>query len=109
MSSKEVKMNTATTISCKITEINKKMTIAWSGFSSGDNFVQSSGSYNAKAKSQTGTLAVKSPAVTEDKTYTCKVSSEANPSSAEKSSDVKLNVFCKQRIALINVIFASKL
>ena len=45
------------------------------------------------SNSQTGTLTVKSPEVTTDKTYTCLVTSNEIPKSDVKSVDVKLNVY----------------
>ena len=72
------------------------MTIAWSGFTVSDDFVPSSGSYDPATNSQTGTLTVKSGAVSQDKTYTCTVTSTVNPESASKSVDVELNVYGKK-------------
>ena len=94
--SKENLRGTETTITCKITSISKQMSIAWSGFTVSDNFVPSSGSYDPATNSQTGTLTVKSGAVSQDKTYTCTITSTVNPESASKSVDVELNVYGKK-------------
>ena len=96
--SKEVKVDTETVISCKITGIGEGMSIAWSGFTAGPNFVPSSGSYDSSSNSQTGTLTVKSGAVKSDATYTCSISSTANPASAVKTTDVDLNVYGKNMV-----------
>ena len=101
---KEVQMGTETTISCKITEINKEMKISWSGISDGGSYVETSGYYDDETNSQTGTLTVKSAAVTEDKIYTCTVSSVDNPTSEQKPLDVKLEVYSKQTIAKFDKI-----
>ena len=96
--SKEVKVDTETVISCKINGINEVMSIAWSGFTAGPNFVPSPGSYDSSSNSQTGTLTVKSGAVKSDATYTCSVSSTVNPDSAVKTTNVNLNVYGKNMI-----------
>ena len=53
--------------------------------------MENSGTFSSS--SQTGTLTVKSPEVTTDKTYTCLVTSIEIPNSDVKSLDVKLNVY----------------
>ena len=93
--SKENLRGTETIITCKITSISEQMSIIWSGFTASDNFVPSSGSYDPATNSQTGTLTVKSGAVSQDKTYTCTITSTVNPESASKSVDVELNVYGK--------------
>ena len=89
----EVILKTGSIISCKITDIHEQMTIEWSGFEQGNDFVSEQGTYDPGSKSQTGTLTVKSAAVTVDKTYTCTVSSVSNPTSDTKSTDIELNVY----------------
>ena len=74
------------------------MSIQWSGFTAGANFVPSSGSYDSSSNSQTGTLTVKSGAVETDKTYTCTVSSTVNTASAAKTINVDLNVYGKNMV-----------
>ena len=69
------------------------MSIEWSGFTAGDNFVSKSGQYDSSSNSQTSLLTVKSPAVIDDKTYTCTIKSLENPKSDEKSVDVDLKTF----------------
>ena len=90
-----MKEKTETIIECKITEISEQMKIDWSGFQEGDNFDPEEGTHDPGSSSQTGTLTVKSAAVTVDKTYTCTVSSKTNPTSDEKRTDVHLNVYSK--------------
>ena len=92
---KEVVPNTKTIVSCKITDINELMKIEWSGFQPGDDFITEQGTYNPGSNSQTGTLTVKSAAVTVDKTYTCTISSVSNPTSDKMSTDVQLKVYSK--------------
>ena len=94
--SKEVLINTETAITCKITDITDKISVEWSGFQEGENYVTSPGSYDSNSNSQSGTLTVKSAAVTSDKTYTCTVSSIQHIDSAEKALDVHLNVYSKR-------------
>ena len=89
--SKEVKKGTETTISCLVTEISALMSITWTGFIPGEDFVESSGTFSSG--SQTGTLTVKAPQVITDKTYTCSVTSIERPSSDVGSLEVKLNVY----------------
>ena len=96
--SKEVKVGTETVISCKITGIGEGMSIAWSGFTAGPNFVPNPGSYDSSSNSQTGTLTVKSGAVKSDTTYTCTISSTVNTASAAKTINVDLNVYGKNMV-----------
>ena len=94
VSSREVLLNTQTTLTCKITRITEIMSIEWTGFAEGDSsFETSSGSYDPQTNSQTGTLTVQSPAVNSDKTYTCTVSSIQNTESDSNNFDVHLNVY----------------
>ena len=86
-----MKIGTETTISCLVTEITAQMSIAWSGFTPGENFVENSGTFSSN--SQTGTLTVKSPEVTTDTTYICSVASNDRPTSDVETLDVKLNVY----------------
>ncbi len=90
-----MKEKTETIIECKITDISEQMKIDWSGFQEGDNFDPKEGTHDPGSSSQTGTLTVKSAAVTVDKTYTCTVSSKTNPTSDEKRTNVHLNVYSK--------------
>ena len=93
--SKEVLINTETAITCKITDITDKISVEWSGFQEGENYVTSPGSYDSTTNSQSGTLTVKSVAVTSDRTYTCTVSSLRHTDSADKVLEVHLNVYSK--------------
>ena len=86
-------MNTETVISCKITAITEKMSIKWTGFTAGDNFVPTPGSYDSSTNSQTGTLTVKSAAVTTDETYTCSISSLQYSNSDVTTFEVNLYVY----------------
>jgi len=88
-----VLLNIETVISCTITDIGEQMKIEWAGFQQGSDFVPAHGTYEPASNSQTGTLTVKSAAVTADKTYACTVSSMSNPTSDTKSMDVQLNVY----------------
>ena len=99
---KEVLVNTETVISCKINGSNEQMSIEWSGCTPGQNFDQKQGSYDSSSNSQTGTLTVKSAAVSQDRTYTCTVSSIKFPSSANKAVDVSLDVYgnCDLKVPL---------
>ena len=74
------------------------MSIEWSGFIPGQNFDQKLGSYDSSSNSQTGTLTVKSGAVKSDTTFVCSISSNANPASAVKTTDVDLNVYGKNMV-----------
>ena len=85
-----------TTISCVITGITERVTVAWRTSTepvSGSkfNFVQGSHS----GGTQTSTLTVDSTEVTEDKAYTCRVTSGSLPDSGHFDSNVNLNVFGK--------------
>ena len=80
------------------------MKIVWLGFATGDNFVPNSGSYDASNRVQTGTLTIKSPAVTGDETYTCVISSIQHTESDEKSFDVKLDTYSKKIAFLMTMI-----
>jgi hypothetical protein len=93
---KEVAANTTAVISCSVTDITEQMNITWSGFDADDRYVQTSGSYDDSTNSQTGTLTVDQSATTEDKTYTCTVTSLQNMYSAEATADVILNVYSKK-------------
>ena len=92
---KENLRGTETTISCTVTDLSEQMSITWTGFTAGNNFVPSEGVYDSETNSQTGTLTVKSGAVTEDSTYTCTITSISNTESADKSVEVLLNVYGK--------------
>ena len=96
--SKEVIQNTEAIISCKISGITKTMSIKWSGFTAGDNFVPAPGSYDTSTNSQTGTLTIRSAAVNTDKTFTCSISSVINEDSTLHSLDVHLNVYGKDKL-----------
>jgi hypothetical protein len=71
------------------------MSIEWSGFTQGSNFDPEQGSYDPNSNSQTGTLTVKSSVVSEDKIYTCTVSSIQYPLSSKKIIDVSLDIYCE--------------
>jgi len=74
------------------------MSIQWSGFTAGPNFVPSTDAYDSSSNSQTATLTVKSGAVKSDATYTCTISSTVNPASAVKTTDVNLNIYGKDMV-----------
>ena len=103
--SKEVLINTETVISCKATGIYEQLSIKWTGFTAGENFVESSGSYDSSTNSQTGTLTIRSAAVNTDKTFTCSISSVINEDSALESVDVHLNVYGKKEIKCLFFAF----
>ena len=96
--SKEVLAETETVITCKINDINEGMSIVWSGFTAGPNFVPKTDSYDSSSNSQTATLTVKSGAVKSDATYTCTISSTVNPASAVKTTLVNLNIYGKDMV-----------
>ena len=89
-----MKKGSTTTISCVISGITETVTVSWRTATepvSGSkfNFVQGSQS----GGTQTSTLTVDSTEVTEDKAYTCRVSSGSLPDSGNFDNTVNLNVF----------------
>ena len=90
--SKEVKVGTETIISCKVTGLTQSVNIVWSGLPDDETgYTKSAGTLNSET--QTATLTVASAQVTEDKTYTCTVSSIQNTASQPESKDVDLKVY----------------
>ena len=83
-----------TEISCVITGITKTVTVAWRTATepvSGSKFTSVQGSH--ADGTQTSTLTVESTEVTEDKAYTCRVTSGSLPDSGHFDNTVNLNVF----------------
>ena len=94
--SKEVQMGSTTTISCVITGITETVTVSWRTGTepvSGSKFNSVQGSHSDGT--QTSTLTVDSTEVTEDKSYTCRVTSGSLPDSGHFYNTVNLNVFGK--------------
>ena len=92
--SKEVKQGTVTSISCLITGITTTAKVSWldsSGTLSGSKFTIVQGSHSGET--QTSTLTVDSTEVTEDKTYTCRVTSGSFPDSQPFDTRVNVNVY----------------
>ena len=91
---KEVKQGSTTKISCVITGITETVTVSWRTASepvSGSKFTSVQGSHSDGT--QTSTLTVDSTEVTEDKAYTCRVTSGSLPDSGHFDNTVNLNVF----------------
>ena len=83
-----------TAISCVITGIKKPVTVSWRTATdpvSGNKFNSVQGSHSGET--QTSTLTVDSTEVTEDKAYTCRVTSGSLPDSGHFDNTVNLNVF----------------
>ena len=81
-------------ISCVITGITETVTVVWRTATepvSGAKFSSVQGSHSGG--SQTSTLTVDSTEVTEDKTYTCRVTSGSFPDSPFFDTAIKLNVY----------------
>ena len=79
-----------------ITGITKTATVAWRTATapvSGNKFTAVQGSHSGGT--QTSTLTVDSTEVTEDKAYTCRVTSGSFPDSGYFDNTVNLNVFGK--------------
>ena len=92
--SKEVKKKTKTTISCVITDITKTVTVVWRTVTAPvpeSKYTVIQGSHSGGT--QTSTLTVDSTEVTEDKAYTCRVTSGSFPDSEHFDNTVNLNVF----------------
>ena len=93
---KEVRKGSTTAISCQITGITETVTVAWRTATepvSGTKFNSVQGSHSGGT--QTSTLTVDSTEVTEDKAYTCRVTSGSLPDSGHFDNTVNLNVFGK--------------
>ena len=91
---KEVKKGSTTTISCVVTGITETVTVSWRTATapvSGSKFDSIQGSHSGGT--QTSTLTVDSTEVTEDKAYTCRVTSGSYPASGHFENTVNLNVF----------------
>ena len=92
--SKEVKQVSTTTISCVITGITETVTVVWrtaTGSVSGSKFTSVQGSHSGGT--QTSTLAIDSTEVTEDKIYTCRVTSGSFSNSQPFDKAVNVNVY----------------
>jgi hypothetical protein len=88
--------STEAMISCKITGLTAKATVAWLDTKggadlSGTEFIISQGNYDNGA--QTPTLKVKATSVTGDKNYYCKVTSGSIATSDPSETSVPLNVY----------------
>ena len=90
----EVRKGSTTTISCVITGITETVTVSWRTATepvSGSKITSLQGSHSGGT--QTSTLTVDSTDVTEDKVYTCRVTSGSFPDSGYFDNTVNLNVF----------------
>ena len=92
-----MKSGTDATVSCVITGIKALAIVEWLGPSGrillDDEFIINPGPYESDDKRQTTTLEVKGPAVTEDKTYTCRVRSSISYESPPSNTNVQLNEY----------------
>ena len=92
-----MKSGTDATVSCVITGIKALAMVEWWGPSGrillDDDYILNPGPYESDDKRQTTTLEVKGPAVTEDKTYTCRVRSGISYESPPSNTNVQLNVY----------------
>ena len=92
----EVKSGRDATISCVIERITSLVTVEWVELSGNvivtdDNYTPQSGTL--ENNSQTATLHING--ATEDKTFTCRVTSGQFPSSPSSDTDVQLDVYGK--------------
>ena len=93
----EVRKGSTTTISCVITGITETVTVSWRTATepvSGSKITSLQGSHSGGT--QTSTLTVDSTDVTEDKTYTCRVTSGSFPDSNSFDHSVNLDVYGKE-------------
>ena len=91
---KEVRKGSTTAFSCVITGITETVTVAWRTATepvSGSKFNSVQGSHSGGT--QTSTLTVDSTEVSDDKSYTCRVTSGYYPDSGYFDNTVNLNVF----------------
>ena len=91
---KEVRKGSTTAISCVITGITETVTVTWQTVTepvSESKFNSVQGSLSGGT--QTSILTVDSTEVTEDKAYTCRVTSGYYPDSGYFDNTVNLNVF----------------
>ena len=89
-----MKKGSTTAILCEITGITETVTVVWrtaTGPVSGNKFTSVQGSHSGGT--QNSTLTVDSTEVTEDKAYTCRVTSGSFPASGHFDNTVNLNVF----------------
>ena len=89
-----MKKGSTTVISCVITGITESVTVAWRTATdpvSGIKFTSVQGSHSGGT--QTSTLTVNSTEVTEDKAYTCRVTSGSFPESGHFDNTVNLDVY----------------
>ena len=94
--SKEVKIGTATTISCVITGLGGTATVTWT--KSDGSALPDDGDYTPTEGTDTGgtqttTLLVASGSVNTDTAYICKVTSGELPDSAVSDTSVNLDVY----------------
>ena len=90
-----------------IAGITSTVTVEWLGppgsdISADANYIRKSGTYQRSDNTQRATLEVRRAAVTEDKTYTCKVTSNKFSESPSSKTDVKINVYGKLLISFIS-------
>ena len=89
-----MKRGSTTKISCVVSGITETVTVAWrtaTGPVSGEKFTTIQGTQSGGT--QTSTLTVDSSEVTEDKAYTCRVTSGSFPESGHFDNTVNLNVY----------------
>ena len=104
---KEVLAETSSeTILCVATGISRTMKISWSGWESSndadnDGFNIVNGEYDEENEEQVGKLIIQKTKITDDKTYTCTLSSEKHQLSDSVSIEVPLLVYkmeCNDKI-----------
>ena len=94
------------TILCVATGISRTMKISWSGWESSNNadnddFDIVNGEYDEENEEQVGKLIIQKTKITDDKTYTCTLSSEKHQLSDSVSIEVPLLVYkveCNDKI-----------
>ena len=92
-----MKLGTAATISCVISGLTNQIDVDWLHPTSGTS-LKNVGGYvieqgTLETTTQTSTLEIHGNMVTEDKTFTCKVSSSAYPNSPSSEIGVSLSVY----------------
>ena len=103
--SKEVKKSSQTTISCVITGLSDATaTVSWRTKTgdavTGENFTPAAGTLSGGT--QTSTLLVKGPQVSEDTEYTCTVTSGKYTGSGASDTIVNLDVYGKIKYLILH-------
>jgi hypothetical protein len=94
----------AATISCVISGITSPVKVEWLTVSNSAIYTPNPGVFNTAAKTQTATLAVKGSAVTEDKTFVCRVTSVEFPSSDFRMTSVRIHVYGKSVVSSFRLL-----